>query len=93
MVLLADRGAEDRHDPVAGELVDGALDRVDGLGGEEEEALEQRPPGVRAEALGEAHRADDVDEHDRDLLRLAVGELPADAGGADGRGEGFGPLG
>jgi hypothetical protein len=44
VVLVGDRRAEERHDAVAGELVDGALEAVDALGEEAEEAVEDRVP-------------------------------------------------
>ena len=44
VVLVGDRRAEDGHDPVAGELVDGALEAVHGVGEGREEALHDRVP-------------------------------------------------
>ena len=72
VVLVRDRGAEDRHDPVAGELVDGALEAGDGLGQQREEALHDLAPLLRVLLLGQVHRAADVGEQDRDLLALGV---------------------
>ena len=72
VVLVGDRGAEDGHDPVAGELVDGALEAGHGLGQHREEALHDLAPLLRVLLLGQVHRAADVGEQDRDLLALGV---------------------
>src|SRR5207247_4317821 len=40
VILVRDWRAEERHDPVAGELVDGALEAVDTLREDAEEAVE-----------------------------------------------------
>ena len=72
VVLVGDRGAEDRHDPVAGELVDRALEAGDGLGQQREEALHDLAPLLGILLLGQVHRAADVGEQDRDLLTLGV---------------------
>ena len=73
VVLVGDRRAEDGHDPVAGELVDGALEAVHGIGEGGEEALHDRVPLLGILALGHVHRALDVGEEDGDLLALATG--------------------
>ena len=72
VVLVGDRGAEDGHDPVAGELVDGALEALDRLGQDREEALHDLAPLLGVLLLGEVHRAADVGEQHRHLLALAV---------------------
>ena len=72
MVLVRDRRAEERHDAVAGELVDRALEAVDARGEDGEEAVHDRLPRLGVELLGQLHRALDVGEQDRDLLALAV---------------------
>ena len=71
VVLVGQRRAEERHDPVAHHLVDGALVAVDGLHHPLEDRVEElaRLLGV---AVGEQlHRALEVGEEDRDLLALA----------------------
>jgi hypothetical protein len=71
VVLVGDRGAEQRDGTVAGERIDGALEAVDLLGDQCEEAVHHRVPALRAESLGDAHRTDDVAEENRDQLSLA----------------------
>jgi len=73
VVLVGDGGAEDRHDPVAGELVDRPLEAVHRFGEGGEEALHDRVPLLRILALGHIHRPLDVGEEHRDLLALAAG--------------------
>ena len=72
MVLVGDRGAEERHDAVAGVLVDGPLVAVDAVGEDPEEAIEEAMPFLGIDALGELHRARDVGEEDGDRLALAL---------------------
>ncbi len=72
VVLVGDRGAEDGHDPVAGEFVDGALEAAHLVGEDREEALHDPAPLLRVVLLGQVHRALDVGEEHRDLLALAV---------------------
>ncbi len=72
VILVGERSAEQRHDAVAGELVDGALEAVDAVAQDREEALHDRPPGLRVGLLGELHRADHVGEQHGHLLALAV---------------------
>ena len=71
MILVRDRRAEERHDAVAGELVDEALEALDALGEDREEALHDAAPLLRVELLGELHRALHVGEEHRHLLALA----------------------
>ena len=72
MILVRERRAEERHDPVAHDLVDGALVPVDRLHHVLEDRVEElaRLLGV---AVGEQlHRALEVGEEDGDLLALAL---------------------
>ena len=71
MILVGQRRAEQRHDAVAHDLVDGALVAVDGLHHAFEDGIEElaRLLGV---AVGEQlHRALEVGEEHGDLLALA----------------------
>ena len=75
VVLVGERRAEERHDPVAHDLVHGALVAVDGLHHALEDGVEEfsRLLGV---AVGEElHRALEVGEEDGDLLALAFRAL------------------
>ena len=72
VVLVRDRGAEERHDPVAGVLVDGPLEPVHAVGEELEEAIHDAVPFLRVEPLGELHRPLHVGEEDGDLFALAL---------------------
>ena len=72
VVLVGNRRPEDGHDPVAGELVDGALEFADGVGQDREEALHDLAPLLRVLLLGEVHRAADVGEQHRHLLALGI---------------------
>ena len=72
VVLVGERSAEERHDPVAHHLVHGALVAVDGLHHALEHGIEElaRLLGI---AVGEQlHRALEVGEEDGDLLALAL---------------------
>jgi hypothetical protein len=71
VVLVGHRGAEQGHDPVAHDLVDGALVAVDGVHHPLEDGIEQ-PPGLLGVAVGEQlHRALEVREQHGDLLALS----------------------
>ena len=72
VVLVCDRRAEQRHDAVAGELVDGALEAVDALAQDREEALQDPSPFLGVASLGQLHRTHHVREEDGDLLALAL---------------------
>jgi len=72
VVLVGDRRAEERHDAVSGVLVDGALEAVDALREDLEEALEDRVPGLGIHLLRQLQRLLDVGEQHRDLLALAL---------------------
>ena len=84
VVLVGERRAEQRHDPIAHDLVDGALVAVHGLHHPFQHGIEQlaRLLGV---AIGEQfHRALEVGEEHGDLLALA---LQGGLGGEDLLGE------
>ncbi len=90
VVLVGERRAEERHDPVAHDLVDGALVAVDGLHHALEHGVEElaRLLGI---AVGEQlHRALEVGEEHGDLLALA---LQGGLGGEDLLGEVLGGVG
>ncbi len=70
MVLVGDRGAEERHDAVTGVLVDGPLVSVNAAGKDPEQAIQQAVPFLGIDALRELHRAYDVGEEDGDQLAL-----------------------
>src|SRR5437773_4830320 len=72
VVLVGDRGAEERHDAVAGVLVDRPLVAVDAVREDPEEAIEEAMPLLGIDALGELHRARDISEEDGDRLALAL---------------------
>ncbi len=84
VVLVGDRRAEERHEPVAEELVDRAFVAMHlgerGL----EEAAEEDVHALGAEPLGQRGRADHVAEEHGDRLALA---LERAAGGEDLLGE------
>ena len=84
VVLVSDRRPEKRHDAVAGELVDRALEAVDAGAENREEAVHDPPPLLRVALLGELHRAHHVGEQHRHLLALA---LEGGAAGTDLLGE------
>ena len=71
MILVRDRRAEQRHDPVAGELVDEAFEALDAFGEDLEEPRHDAREGFGVELLGQFHRALHVGEEHRDLLALA----------------------
>ena len=70
MVLVRDRSAEQGHDAVAGELVDGALIAVDAPGEDVEAAIHDGVDGLRIETLSERTEAYDIGEENRDELPL-----------------------
>ena len=84
VIFMGQRRAEERHDPVAHHLVDGALVAVDGLHHQREDGIENlaRLFGI---AVGEQlHGALEVGEENGDLLALA---LEGGLGGQDLLGE------
>src|SRR4029434_3046318 len=72
VVLVRERGAEQRHHPVTGELDDRALEACHTLGEELEETVHDAVPVLGVELLGELHRALHVGEEHGHLLSLAV---------------------
>ncbi len=90
MVLVGHRRAEQRHDPIAHHLVDGALVAVDRLHHPLEDGV-QELPGLLGIPIGEElHRAFHVGEQHRHLLALA---LQCGSGNEDLLGEVFGCVG
>ena len=71
VVLVRDRRAEERHDAVAGVLVHRALEAMDAVGEDREEAVEDLVPLFGIELLGQIHRALHVGEEHGHLLALA----------------------
>ena len=71
-VLVGDGGAEQRHHPVPGVLVDGALEAVDLRGDELEAPVDDPVHVLRIELLGHGGEARDVGEEHRDLAPLAL---------------------
>src|SRR5206468_1282393 len=71
VVLVGDRGAKERHDAVAGVLVDGPLVSVNAARKDPEQTIEQPMPFLWIDTLRELHRAHDVGEEDGDQLALA----------------------
>ena len=72
MVLVGERRPEQRHDPVAHHLVDGALVAVDRLHHAFEHRVEERPRLLGIAVGEQLHRALEVGEQDGDLLALAL---------------------
>ena len=72
VVLVGERRAEERHDPVAHDLVDGALVAVDGLHHPLEDRVEELARLLGVTVGEQLHRALEVGEEDRDLLALAL---------------------
>src|SRR5208282_976813 len=71
VILVRDRCAEERHDAVAGELVDEPLEALDPLREDLEEAVHDLRPRFRVELLRQLHRALHIGEQYGDLLALA----------------------
>ena len=72
VVLVGDGGAEERHDAVAQELVDGALEAVDRAQDDLEDPVHDAVDLLGVQALGHRREAGDVREHHADLLALAL---------------------
>ncbi len=72
VVLVRNRRTEERHDAVAGVLVDRALEAVHTLGKHLEEPIQDRMPRLEIDLLGKGHRALHVGEEHSDLLALAL---------------------
>jgi hypothetical protein len=60
VVLVRDRCAEQREDPVAGQVLDGPAERLDGLDHAPNGAAQDLARVLGVEAFGEVRRADDV---------------------------------
>jgi hypothetical protein len=89
VVLVRQRRAEERHDPIAHHLVDGALVAVHRLHHPLDHRVEDLS-SLLGVAVGEQlHRALEVSEEDRDLLALP---LEGGLGGQDLRGEVLGGV-
>ena len=72
MILMGQRRAEQRHDPVAHHLVHGALVAVDRLHHPLEHRVEELPGFLGVPVGEQLHRALEVGEEHRDLLALAL---------------------
>jgi hypothetical protein len=72
VILVGDGRAEERHDAVAGVLIDRALEAVDTVRQDREEAVENRVPGLGVDALCEIHGALEVHEQHGHELALAL---------------------
>ena len=72
VVLMGDRRAEERHDPVAHHLVDRALVAVDGLHHPLEHRVEDLARFLGITVGEQLHRALEVGEEYGDLLALAL---------------------
>ncbi len=71
MVLVGNGRPEQRHNAVAGELVDETLEALDAVGKDLEEALHDGAPLLGVELLGEVHRPLHVGEEHADLFAFA----------------------
>jgi hypothetical protein len=76
VILVGDRGAEERHDAVAGELVHRSLEPVDAVAEDLEVALHEPAPVLGVQALGQFHGADEVGEEHGHVLALTLDGLP-----------------
>jgi hypothetical protein len=72
VVLVGDRRAEERHEAIAEELIDGALVAVDLGEAEGEEPVQEVVHGLGAQAFGQGRGVGDVAEEHGDLLALAL---------------------
>src|SRR5207342_603577 len=72
VVLVRDRSPEQRHDPVASELVDRALEAMNALGEDPEEPIHDLVPFFGIDLLGEVHGALHVGEEYRHLLAFTL---------------------
>ena len=73
VVLLRERSSEQRHDAVAGELVDGAPEAPNLTDEDVHEAVDDLRPRLDVELLLKLHRALDVGKQHGQLLTLALG--------------------
>jgi hypothetical protein len=90
VILVGDRRPEQRHDPVAHDLIDRALVAVDGLHHPFEHGVEELPGFFRILVGQQLHRPFQVREQDRDLLALP---FEGTLGGEDLLGEVLGGVG
>ena len=72
MILVGERRAKERHDPVAGELVHRTLESVHPLRKDGEEAVHDPVPLFRIDLRRQLHGTLHVDEEHRHLLALAL---------------------
>ena len=72
MILVRERRAEEGHDPVAHDLVDGALVVVDGFHHVLEDRIEEPPRFFRIAVREELHRTLEIRQENRDVLALAL---------------------
>jgi hypothetical protein len=72
VILVGDGRAEESHDAVSGVLVDRALEAVDAVGQDLEEAVQDPVPLFGVDLLGELHRPLHVGKEDGHLLALAL---------------------
>ena len=77
MVLVRDRGPEERHDTVAHDLVDGPFVAMDGLHHPLEHRIQELPRLLGIAVGEELHRALEVGEEHRHLLALALRGRPS----------------
>ena len=76
VVLQRDGGAEERHQPIAEELVHRALVAMDRLGHEPQDAVHDLVHRLRLELGGQPRGIDQVAEHDADLFPLPLHRPP-----------------
>jgi hypothetical protein len=72
VILMGQRRAEQRHDAIAHDLVDGALVAVDGLHHPLEDGVEELARLLGVPVGEQLHRALQIGEEDRHLLTLAL---------------------
>jgi len=90
MVLVGNRGAEQRHDAIAHDLVHRALEAVHSVHHPVEHNVEDLAGLLRIAISEQLHRALEVGEEHRDLLALAFESC---LGGQDLLGEVLGSVG
>ena len=76
MVLVGDRRAEERHEAIAEELIDGALVAVDLGEAQGEEPVQEGVHRLRAQTLGQRRGVGDVAEEHGHLLALPLDRAP-----------------
>jgi len=90
MVLVRDRRPEERHQPIAEELIDGPFVPVDLRESELKDPAEERVHGLGAQALGEGSRVGEVGKQYSEILSLT---LKRALGDQDLVGQVFGSVG